>query len=759
MTARERDDGRAAPRPRRPEGGATTRPTARIAHALGPLLVGLVSLALVVAILLTMYELQVRQHDAYTLAADRQHFRQLASPAERGTIYDRQGDPLALTRYVYTIGLTPRDLKAKAASPLDHAAIVAGLAELLELPLEQVEEVAAKKDATWVLLKQNVRRDVYDQLISWRREHGIGGIAIDTSMQRYYPEGSLASSVIGFTTGREQMRGVTGIEAYYDAELAGRAGYRYTEVDNYGASPLPYAETVHSDTVHGAGLVLHLDRQIQSYAQTAIDRAVTRYQAQGGGVAIVMDPRSGAVLAMAQSGAFDLNAPFARPASWGEAAWEPVEGSDALNYLQSQVWQNRAIRDGYEPGSTYKALTAAMALDLRQVEADERFSDDPIWVEGWTVYPISCSVAGGHGERTLEEGLCTSCNPVFVQLAQRIGIVRFYDYVRAFGHRQPTGIDLPGEATGIIHAEPLPIDMAVWSFGEQATVTPLQMISAFAALGNDGMLMRPQMLARVLAADGNPLRSVAPEAIRRVVSPETSREMLRLLRAVVHSGTGEVAEVPGYQVAGKTSTSTHGDDDEFEVVSFAALAPAERPRLAVLTILYEPQKSSGSWPAQIANREIMEASLERLGQPRSWRDEELADLFKARPIRDVVGQSLDEAVRRSPIAFWEAETAPGADLDAGLTVRAQYPPPGTLTNGRGSFYVSTDGEIPVDLVEVPDFAGMGLDEARREAARSGLNLRFEGDNPRGTVQSQQPAPTRGGEAGVQRHSVIALHFG
>lgn len=739
-------------------GSSGSRSRERMSSA-GPLLLVLCFGSASVMILLSLYRIQVQEHEVYALVADQQHFRSVEEASGRGPIYAAGGEPLALTRHVYTIGITPRDLKSQGTKRLARETVITDLAAILSLSEGEVRQAAQRQEENWVLLKRDIDRETYDRLIAWRREYRVGGIAIDPTMLRHYPQHETGSAVIGFVSQANGMKGVSGVEASYNERLSGRPGYRYAELDNYGGGQLPYSRSTAGSGHDGSGLVLHLHLGIQKAAQDAVDLAVERYQAVGGGLAIVLNPRTGAILGMAQSDAYDLNDPYAQPDGWIGSSWEPGHDDEALDYLYSRVWSSRAITDGYEPGSTYKALTTAIALDLGLVDENESFSDDPVWVEGWTEYPISCSVEGGHGRRTLAEGLETSCNPVFVQLAQRIGSERFYDYVRGFGHRAPTGIDLPGEATGLIHLSPSPIDLAVWSFGEQATVTPLQLLAAYATFANDGVLMRPQVVARFLSPDGETEEAVAPEAVRQVISAETAARVLTLLRGVVVRGTGEVAEVPGYRVAGKTSTSTHGANDEHEVVSFAALAPAADPEIAVLTVLYDPQASSASWPAQIACRTIIDQSLGLLGVRKSWTDAELARLFSPQPVREVVGQTIDEAVRRSPIVNWEASTAAAVDLDSGQRVLAQYPPPGTLTCGSGGFYVSVDGTIPEDPVPVPDFAGLGLEEALRLARRSDLNLRLEGANPRGVVTSQSPQPSSQNTGSVRRYDVITLQFG
>ncbi len=711
-------------------------------------------------VLTAMVRIQILQHKQYREAADHLHYQREVEQAERGSIYDSEGRALALTRYVYDIGITPSDLKSLKSKGPKKEDIIDKLSELLALPKEEVAKAAAQEKKAWIRLKQHVPRETYERLRAWQREEKIGGIAIDPTLQRIYPEGRAGSATLGFVSGGDEMHGVGGIEAYYDHLLSGRAGYRYHEVDNYGRNSLPYAAAIERNMKKGLSLKLHINQEIQNFAQKTLDDIVARYEIQEGGVAIVIKPQTGAILAMAQSGAFDPNKPYEEPKDWpkqGQALWNPYENKEDLNYLYRHTWLNRAISATYEPGSTYKVLTAGMGFNDKVVTEEDRFSDDPIRLRGWQAYPISWDGAGKHQMLTVEEGLWLSANPIFVQVAQKVGVKHFYDYVRAFGHRDLTGIDLPGEVNSIIHEDPNVVDMAVWSFGEQATVTPLQMATTFAAIANDGLLMKPQVLDEVLDDQGRPIVKQDPEPVRQIFSVETTRLLRRMMRSTVTDGTASVGNIPGYAVGAKTSTSTHGKNDEIEVISLASLAPYDHPEVAVLAIFFNPKDDITSYPAQIVNREITEKSLEVLGVKPVWTEQDTQKLFAWNAVRKVIGQTVKEAVQRSPIAFWNVHPQQNVPLSGEYIVEDQYPPPGTSTDGEGNIAVSVDGPIQEDWVPMVDFTGLDLTAARRLAKQADLNLQLLG-NPQGVVTQQRCTAKQDEHGRVQRYSVVILNF-
>lgn len=707
-------------------------------------------------LLYSLFRIMIHDHEAYAKEAASQHYRQIIDYPERGEIRDTNGFALAVNNYVYTIGITPASLNTIPQGRLERTKIVNGMADILDLDRKWMAEQAEKLDASYVILKKNVDRRMYDELRDFLILHQIGGVTIDVEMDRFYPEGSVAANIIGFTNKQEDIiNGVIGLEAYYNDLLTGTPGYTYAEVDNYSNAELPYTVPTVEEAVDGYGLQLHLDIGVQEIIQEELTRYTERFKMTNGAVAIVMDPKTGAIIGMDQNGSFDLNDPFGVPDIFDgdEDDWNPQENKEQMDFLTSKVWLNRSISEPYEPGSTYKAITAAMALDQRSVSETQRFSDDPIFVAGWDEYPISCSVHGGHGHVTMEEGLWTSCNPVYVQVAQSMGVATFYQYVQAFGHYDPSGIDLPFEVAGLQQENPYEIDMAVNSFGEQATLTPIQLVNAFATLGNGGILYRPQVVDKIVDQNGHVIEDIEPEVVRRVISEESSKTIRDYLRGVVTEGGGINAEILGYQVGGKTSTSTSGANEENIVISFASIVPYDDPVLAVLAIMYLPEEKVLSWPSQLLNRSITERVMKYLGIEKNYSFEELEELFSPGHIRNIVGRDVKNAVQNSPLIRWDVVAEEGAEYEDIVT--AQFPPTTELNNGFGTIYASVSGEIPEDKISVPSFIGLNIDEAMELSKESGVNIRLAGTHYRGVVTSQDIGPE---DEKIQRYSFVELTF-
>ncbi|NJP40960.1 PASTA domain-containing protein [Oscillospiraceae bacterium HV4-5-C5C] len=732
----------------------------------GIILAAVFMFAFAVVLAAALFNTQVVNHKTYAQAAAEQYYQKVVDYPERGDIYDAEGNKLAVTTYVYTIGITPSAFTAQSdTAPVDWQA---QFADILGLDEQTVTAAAQETDLSYVQLIREVDRDTCNSLKSFLSDYDIGGVTIDTEMKREYPYNDIGATLIGFTNKPDQiMTGVNGIESQYNEVLTGTPGYTYAEVDNYSKAALPNTANLAEAASDGEDVHLNVDIRLQEILQTELDRAVSEFDVEEGAVAILMETKTGAVKAMAQNGEFDLNEPFAEPSDWtGTDSWDPQNDSDQLDYLTGQVWVNRAISDTYEPGSTYKALTAAMALDLQTVSEDQTFSDDPVYVDGWDSYPISCSVAGGHGLRTMETGLWTSCNPVFVQVAETVGIDRFYQYVRAFGHLELTGIDLPAEVKGINHDNPLLIDMATWSFGEQATVTPLQMLNAYNVFANGGVLMQPQVAASISDADGNTVRTFSPQTIRRVISESTASTVLKYLRGVVTDGTGSYVSTPGYAIAGKTSTSSHksadadpdSEEDDLNVISFASLFPYEDPEYSLLVVLSVPRDAETSWPAQITSRRITKQVLETLGVAKNYTDEDILNLFDDYTMPDLTGQTVETARENMTLRNWELDLPDDWSNDD--VIESQYPAAGTKIGYEGSVTVTINQQSSQTAVSVPDFSGLDLDEAQQLADSNHLNVRFEGSNPRGTVTAQSIAPSGSDGSGqVASYTVVTLTFG
>ncbi|MDO8685413.1 MAG: penicillin-binding transpeptidase domain-containing protein, partial [Clostridiales bacterium] len=417
--------------------------------------------------------------DLQRMAYAQQNRGRIISP-RRGSILDRNGKELAISASVETVWVNPGDIKS-ADLPADEIAVK--LAGMLDLDRESVyKKITAS--SSYQILKRKIDRTKGDEIREWIQNENLNGIYVDEDTKRFYPGGNLAAHVIGFTGIDNQ--GLDGIEAVMEKYLKGVPGRILSEVDNRGQE-LPFRSERRIDAQDGLNVVLTLDESIQYFTQKVIEKAIVDYKVNGGAVAIVMDPRSGDILSLVSYPDYDLNNPFASPPGVDSSTWSGNTAAD-VELLQKTLWRNKAVADTYEPGSTFKAITSAAGLEEGVITPESRVTDSPVKIGKWT---LDCWRTGRlHGEESFREGVYNSCNPVFVRIAQSLGIERFYQYVRAFGFFEKTGIELPGEEQGVIHTKPAEIDMAVASFGQRFTITPIQLITAYSAIANGGMLMK-----------------------------------------------------------------------------------------------------------------------------------------------------------------------------------------------------------------------------------------------------------------------------
>ena len=693
-------------------------------------------LALFAALLVyQLYQIQIVNADKNAKLAADQHYKRIPEIPRRGQITDRNGVELAGTTYVYQIGITPKDVYSISKS-ISKEQIAAKLAEILDLKLEDISTYLADIDKTYIQLKKDVPREVADALKAYMTEADLGGIRIDTEARRYYTNGTLASQVIGFTHFNEgQLTGQLGIELQYDELLTGQPGYTYVETDNYGSKgTLPFSVPTSLRAKDGQSVVLNIDINIQKIAQEELAQAIANYEITDGGTVIVMNPYTGAVLAMASYPFFNNLEPAARPEAIDTSAWDETS-DEAMEYLMRTVWRNRSITDTYEPGSTMKAITASIALEESLARESEVMSDAPLNLYNWV---IRCSSGRGHGDETLEMGFWRSCNPIFAQLALRTGVDRYYSYIRAFGFMNPTGIDLPGEGAGILHQAPTDLDMATLSYGESSTVTPIQMAAAYCVFANGGNLVKPAIVKAITNSDGDIIREIRPETVRKVMSEETSARIRELLKGVVLYGTGSASYVEGYAIAGKTSTST--DDFGDHIISFASLAPADNPEIVSLVVLNKPaDKKLTSKGAAKTNGQIVARTLEYLGILREYNESDISRLNETVAIPDVVGMTYADAMKE--LSGKSLNTEAG-DLAMGGTtlVKYQWPAAGTLLHKKGLVILYPVDDPEEVMMIIPDFTGRTINECQTMAAESGLNIRISG-NTLGVAVSQDPPPT------------------
>ncbi len=698
------------------------------------------------------FKLQHDQYEEYSYKASQMHWQRIKDVPNRGDILDRNGNILASTTYEYTIGITPSDVmksQENRKDPLSKQDIADSFAEIIGADANKMVEWLAEEDTPYVQVMKKVNYEQMKDLQAFLSEHNIGGVKIDAVPKRYYNYGSLAAQVIGFADQSDNsLIGQYGIEAYYNSYLTGTEGYTYAEVDNYNQSALPYSAPTSIQAQDGYNVQLTLDMNIQRICENACRDAYNEYRPREGVTCIVMDPYTAEILGMVSMPDFDLNTPREIPYGISEKDWSDMTSEEQAEYLMRNAWRNRCISDTYEPGSTMKAVTTAIALEEGLTYEDEIFSDAPIEIT--TVDTIRCwreKTDGNHGDETLREAFERSCNPIFVRLAQRIGIEKYYDYIHNCGFYDVTGVDLPAEGKGIFHAEPTEVDLATLSFGESSTVTPLQLISVYSALVNGGDLMRPHIASRVVDANGNIIREYEPEKVRTIFSSKTSARVRNLLEDVVKEGTGSAGYVPGYYVAGKTSTSTIdvGEEAGMHVISFGCYAPSYDPKIAVLVVINKPEdKDVGSSAAAKVSARIVEETLEYMNVDRKLSKEEYDRMGLLFHVPDVTGKTFLQAKKElEDEGFTVLDGTGSMSLDSIVGTMYYGQEETVYKNSVIVLYPDTVSEEDMNKTPIPNFTGMNIIECRKLAKQYGLNFVVEG-NLQGTVVSQSPP----GSAGV-----------
>ena len=588
-----------------------------------------------------------------SLAYEQQTRDRLITP-KRGDILDRNGVGLGVTKSVTAVSVIHAQIE-------DEAKAAAFLSEKLEMDYDKVLEMVSRKVALQ-RIKTKVDKEVAAEIIA----AGISGIVVDEDVKRVYPYSTLASHVLGFV-GKDNQ-GIIGLESKYDEYLKGEMGKILTETDARGIEVGDAEERV--EPVPGGDLVTSIDVVIQQYAEQIISNAVTAKNAKSG-LAIVMNPQNGEILAMAMYPDFDLNEPFKINNSQLAAVWDTLSAEDQ-NTLLNKMWRNTAINDTYEPGSTFKIVTTAAGLQEGVVTLNDTFFCSGFhtvadrMIKCWR-YPRS------HGSETFLQGVQNSCNPVFMIVAERLGAERYHDYLLKFGFDKKTGIDLPGEAVGIMYAADKigPVELATMAFGQSISITPMQLMCAASAAVNGGHLITPHFGLKVQDDDGNIIKEFVYDKGEQVISEETSETMKYILENVVSGGTGNKTYIPGYRIGGKTATSEKlPRKNNKYIASFLAFAPAEDPQVMAMVLIDEPVGVYyGGTVAGPVMKEIMGNILPYLGiEPVYTAEEEKLDTVKKITVPDFAGMTLAEA--RSAAAKNDLS----ADIKGGgETVVSQFP--------------------------------------------------------------------------------------
>ena len=678
-----------------------------------------------------LFSIQILHHNEYESAAVEQQLRQTTVPARRGTIYDRNGSILAMSATVSNIYISPAEMVMYDEDP---ELVARGLAEILGLNYETVLEKTENTSSWYSTVARKVEDDLVEQVRLFKEENDLKCVKIEEATKRYYPYSSLASHIIGFV-GVDDY-GLAGLEYSLDSVLSGSDGRVVRATNARGTDMLFTDFEDYYDAQDGSSAVLTVDTTVQYYLEKYLELAVRDYDVQNGAAGIVMDVNTGAILAMASLGSFDPNN-YLQISGEDEArinmAAVEQEQEELLAEARTRQWRNKAVSDTYEPGSTFKIITLAMALEEGLVNENSGFfCGGHVDVVGRNK-PVNCWRTAGHGSETLAEAVMNSCNVAFVQIGLKIGPEKFYEYVDAFGFFDETGIELPGEAGSIWWDEAIFCDddnlsqLAAASFGQTFNITPLQLITAVSAVVNGGNLMQPYLVSDVLDEQGNVLEHTEPRLVRQVISADTSALCCSILEQVVGSdkGTGKNAYVAGYRVGGKTGTSTKttveaATGEKEYIVSFIGVAPMDDPQIAVLVLLDAPSPESGIYisggqmAAPVVGN-IMADVLPYWGVEPVYSEQEqvLAD----KTVPSLLGLSPEEA----EAALSEAGLS-GRRVGEGSLVTAQLPAAGAEVAAGSELLLYCGEEIPGQTAELPSLLGLSYEEARQTLAELGLYL-------------------------------------
>lgn len=702
-------------------------------------------------LILMLYILKLNIVDGKKLrtGAIEQQTKDYQVSSARGTIYDRNGKTLAVSSSAETITVNPKEIAAANYSVDDLAE---KFAQILELDPESVK-TKLTKDAQDVEIKRKVETEVADQI----RAMNLKGVYFKEDTKRYYPYGTFASHVIGFT-GRDNQ-GLGGIEMVYDEELSGVPG-RVVTLKNARGTDMPFQEERHIDSENGLNVVLTIDEAIQHFTEKHMENVYNETEAAEGVAGIVMDVKTGEVLAMATMPNFDLNNPneLIDPVTLNRLKKYKTdeEYEEAFNTAKNKMWRNKAVVDSYEPGSCFKIMTMSMALEESVVTPEDQF-----FCPGYKVVEdrkIHCAERSGHGSETFKDGVKNSCNPVFIEVGQRVGIEKFKDYYEAFGFRDKTGFDLPGEAKGVFYSEDQfkIVELATSSFGQGPKVTPLQLISAVSAIANGGNLMKPYLVKELTNDEGTVVKKTEPTLVRRIVSEETSKTVRELLENAVNVGSGQNAYIKGYRVAGKTGTSEKIPRGQHKyIASFVGFAPANDPKVACLVLVDEPSYGSyygGAVVAPVVGK-ILEDTLKYLGIEPQYTTEEKTTIDISVP--DVEG--LDVSIAKKKLTDMGLKYT---IIGGGEKVVNQMPASNASLNAGSVVVLYTESTTAEEKVTVPDVKNKSLARVKSILSSAGLNLSIVGAGATGADSDRTVAEKQTPEAGasVARGSIIQVEF-
>ncbi len=745
-----------------------------------------------IPLIATLYKLMIVEHDHYEALAINNQTRSTRLTAARGEIYDRNMNILAASTTVETVFIDPNEIAKEMEKPENSGlldTIANGLSNILGVEPDFVRMQAADTKYRYKAIERKISEELADEVRTFINDNKIKGLYLETDAKRYYPYSSLGAQLLGFVS--DDNIGTEGLEAYYNSYLESVAGKVVTTKGNYG-SEMPYTFEKYYDATNGDSLVLTIDTTVQSYLEKNLQAAIDRYEIQNGAFGIVMDVNSGAIVAMATLGSFDPND---HRAIYDEVLNERLEqqyqqllrlqkGTEEFEKAKTEYnqavaaarlkqWRNRCVSDGYEPGSTFKVISLAEALDCGAATVNDTYYCSGAEKIADREQVVHCWKAAGHGAETTAQALGNSCNIAFGHIGVQLGGTRFYEYAQDFGITERTGIDLPGEAWGyFFDFETLTKGYASvisGAFGQTFRVTPIQQARAIAAVVNGGYVLEPYIVSQVLDADGNVVKENGRTVLRQAISESTSVTMRDMMEKVVTEGTAKGAHTPGYRVGGKTGTSEKTDtfDEngkmvEDKIVSFVGVAPINDPQYVVLVALDTPKYQedntkytpngyyiSGGLMAAPTVRDIFLDILPYLGVEPDYASGEIRGVNVKMP--ELTGMTQEEAA-----AALKNKSLTYRTLGTGAIVTDQIPAAGAELPGDSEVILYFDYEKSTEQVEVPDFVGYAVADVNWLANNAGVYVQAKGTDRTSyatvTYQSVEPGTK------VDRGTTITVEF-
>ena len=683
----------------------------------------LMGVVMFVLLFFRLFDLQITRHEELQSKAVNQQTRRTVVTASRGTIYDTAGNILAISSSAETIILSPLEIDNAlndTENPVTWTkdSLAAGLAEILGKDAASIRKRMDNVKSQYELIQLRADEEVAAKVRAYVEENKISGVHLVADTKRYYPYGSLAAQVIGFVG--DDNTGLYGLEAYYEEELEGQSGLVISAKDQ-AENDMLYTYEQYFAAKNGSDLTLTLDTTIQYYLEKGLEAMTDKFSAANGASGIVMNAKTGGIMAMASYPNYDLN-DFLTVSD--QTLQERIErGENTLAEMQLLQWRNKALNDTYEPGSTFKILTLSAALEEGVVDKTTTVNcGGSVNISGYTIH---CSNKNGHGLQTLVQSVGNSCNPAFINYGLRIGNEKFYEYMRSFGLMNTTGIDLGGEAVGVFAADSsfTQLDLACYAFGQNFTVTPLTLISAQAACVNGGYLHTPYLVERITDSNGNVTYRHDSTPVRQVISEQTSATVRECLEYVVASGTGKNGQVAGYRIGGKTGTADKGQTGDV-VVSFLCFAPADDPQVIMLITMDTPSRATGTYVsggnmvAPTAST-VMAEILPYLGIEPSYSAEELLGMDTTVP--NVIGSTVEQAREKLKERALSYKIVGDGD-----TITDQTPAGGAIIPGKSTVILYASAAKPTDKCVVPHLLGKTPSEANTAATAAGLLIRFSG---------------------------------